>query len=194
MKQLYTLDDTELVRACRDGDPAAQRSLYQRFYRRLFGLCLRYTSSAADAEDVMQEGFIKVFRHLDQFKGDGSLEGWVRRIMVRTAISWHRKKSRMFFTELPEAAPGTELPPEQLSRLGEKELVRMIQLLPTGYRTVFNLYAVEGFNHREIAEMLKISEGTSKSQYARARAQLRVLVSSQEQDNRKSGLQSAGSD
>lgn len=187
MKQLYTLDDTELVSACRDGDPAAQRSLYQRFYRRLFGLCLRYTSSVADAEDVMQEGFIKVFRHLDQFKGDGSLEGWVRRIMVRTAISWHRKKSRMFFTELPEAAPGVELPPEQLSRLGEQELVSMIQKLPTGYRTVFNLYAIEGFNHREIADMLKISEGTSKSQYARARAQLREFVSSQESDVRSQG-------
>jgi RNA polymerase sigma factor (sigma-70 family) len=180
MKQLYTLDDTELVKACCEGNAAAQQSLYQRFYRRLFGLCLRYTSSVADAEDVMQEGFIKVFRHLDQFKGDGSLEGWIRRIMVRTAISWHRKKSRMFFTELPEAAPGAELPPEQLSRLGEQELVNMIQRLPTGYRTVFNLYAIEGFNHREIADLLKISEGTSKSQYARARAQLRDLVRSQE--------------
>jgi RNA polymerase sigma-70 factor (ECF subfamily) len=182
MKQVYALDDTELVRACRAGEAAAQRSLYQRYHRRLYGLCLRYTSSVADAEDVLQEGFIKVFNHLDQFAGNGSLEGWIRQIMVRTAISWHRKRSKMFFVELPEAAPGIELPPEQLVRLGEQELVALIQKLPAGYRAVFNLYAVEGFNHREIATMLDISEGTSKSQYARARAQLRKLMGGEEQE------------
>ncbi|MFK7972185.1 MAG: RNA polymerase sigma factor [Bacteroidia bacterium] len=176
MKQVYALDDTELVRACRDGDASAQRSLYQRYYRRLYGVCLRYTSSVADAEDVMQEGFIKVFTHLDQYAGNGSLEGWIRRIMVRTAISWHRKRSKMFFVEISDSSPGTTLPPEQLVRLGEQELVSLIQQLPAGYRTVFNLYAIEGFNHREIAAMLEISEGTSKSQYARARAQLRKMM------------------
>lgn len=179
MKQVYALDDTELVRACREGDATAQRSLYQRFYRRLYGVCLRYTSSVADAEDVLQEGFIKVFTHLDQYAGNGSLEGWIRQIMVRTALSWHRKRSRMFFVELPESAPGIELPPEQLVRLGEQELVALIQQLPVGYRTVFNLYAIEGFNHREIGAMLDISEGTSKSQYARARAQLRKFMDNQ---------------
>lgn len=176
MNHVYKLDDSSLVQACRSGDAAAQQALYQRFYRNMYGVCLRYTSAVADAEDVMQEGFIKVFTRLDQYAGNGSLEGWIRQIMVRSAISLYRKQSRMLFVDSHAPTASESLPAEQLARLSEQELVAMIQRLPDGYRTVFNLYAIEGFNHREIAALLHISEGTSKSQYARARAQLRRML------------------
>jgi RNA polymerase sigma-70 factor (ECF subfamily) len=139
----------------------------------MLGVCYRYTKSVADAEDVLQEGFIKIFRNLHQFKFDGELGGWIRRIMVNTALNYLKKNSRyqteLSFTET-SLHPVSDDNPEVT--LQAKDLAELIRQLPAGYQTVFNLHAVEGFSHVEIGKMLGINEGTSRSQYARARALL----------------------
>ena len=167
------MDTNRLVRECLKGKPAAQKELYDLFAPSMLGVCYRYTKSVADAEDVLQEGFVKVFTSLPQFKGDGELGGWIRRIMVTTALNYLKKNTR-YRNEL--AFPDENLHPVSHDNpdvaLRAKELAELIRQLPTGYQTIFNLYAVEGFNHIEIGAMLGIHEGTSRSQYARARALL----------------------
>jgi RNA polymerase sigma-70 factor (ECF subfamily) len=136
-------------------------------------VCYRYTKSVADAEDVLQEAFIKIFRNLHQFKFEGELGGWIRRIMVNTALNYLKKNSRyqtdLSFTDTT-LHPVSDDNPEVT--LQAKDLAELIRQLPAGYQTVFNLHAVEGFSHVEIGKMLGINEGTSRSQYARARALL----------------------
>jgi RNA polymerase sigma factor (sigma-70 family) len=162
------MTEEQLVSGCIKAEPAAQEQLYKRFSRKMFGVCLRYTSSREEAEDLLQEAFVTVFGKLSSFKNEGSLEGWIRRIVVNTVLQSFRKQriALVETEELPEAAA-----PEGMS-METKELLMLIQSLPTGYRTVFNLYAIEGYTHLEIANMLGINENTSKSQYSRARAQL----------------------
>ena len=167
------MDDRQLVNNCLKGKAAAQRQLYERFASSMLAVCYRYTKSVADAEDVLQEGFVKVFKNLQQFKGEGELGGWIRRIMVTTAINFLKKNSRyqaelVFGEEHLHAINNYH--PEM--NLGAKELADLIRQLPAGYQTIFNLYAVEGYTHLEIGTMLGIQEGTSRSQYARARALL----------------------
>ena len=142
--------------------------------------CAYATSRAAKkAADILQDAFIKVFRSINAFKGEGSFEGWIRKIVVRTALDEFRKTTRLFSVsdydnyDLPDASPGA------VSKLTHGELMDMVQSLSPGYRTVFNLFAIEGYQHKEIAEMLGISEGTSKSQFARARTTLQRLVLAQ---------------
>jgi RNA polymerase sigma factor (sigma-70 family) len=166
-------DHKSLVKECLKGKPAAQRRLYEEFADSMLGVCYRYTKSIADAEDVLQEGFVKVFRHLHQFKAEGELGAWIRRIMVNTAINY-LKKSRKYqydlsFEELHLHPVTSENPSVKLYA---KEMAELIRQLPTGYQTVFNLHAVEGYTHVEIGEMLGISDTTSRSQYSRARALL----------------------
>lgn len=144
----------------------------------MFGVCLRYSKSREMAEDMLQEGFIKVFERIDQFRGQGSLEGWVRRIVVNTAVDELRKQVRFIKIEDLEAAQNHESNEDFFSGMEREAILKEIQQLPDGYRAVFNLYLVEGYNHREIADLLKITEGTSKSQLARAKAQLRTQLSS----------------
>ena len=167
------MDERQLVKECLKGKPGAQRQLYELFAQTMLGVCYRYTKSMRDAEDVLQEGFVKVFIHLQQYKEEGELGAWVRRIMVNTALNYlkrHRKyRSEMLFTEQP-LHPILEENPEV--RLQAKELAELIRQLPPGYQAIFNLHAVEGYSHVEIGEMLGISDGTSRSQYARARALL----------------------
>lgn len=153
-----------------------QQALYDRFAAKMYGVSLRYAGSAEEAEDILQEGFIKVFRKIDSFRGEGSFEGWVRRIFVNTAIEYYRKKTYMQpITESEEASiEGKYI--SVLDRLAEKDIIELIQQLSPGYRTVFNLYVVEGYTHREIADQLGISEGTSKSQLSRAKQILQDLV------------------
>ncbi len=177
MKKRYLYTEKELVEGCRRQNPLHQKGLYQQYYRKMFGVCLRYTDHKDDAEDVLQDGFIKVLKHIKGFKGKGSLEGWIRRIMVHTAIEHYRKRSRYFMVDIDHAGE-VELQADQLSQLSKEELVTMIQALPPGYRTVFNLYVVEGFPHKEIAGMLGISEGTSKSQLSRAKSLLKSQLES----------------
>jgi len=134
----------------------------------MFGLCLRYTDNRDDAEDILQEGFIKIFKHIGTFRSQGSFEGWMRRIMVHTAIEHYRRNSRYFMVGI-ESAPEVAMESDALSDLSRDEILSLIQDLPVGYRTVFNLYVIEGYPHQDIADMLNISVGTSKSQLSRAK-------------------------
>ena len=172
------MTDEELVRNCSKGNGHAQKALYDQFAGRMFGVCLRYTSNREEAEDILQEGFVKVFQAIAMFKGFGPLENWIKKIIVNTALDHYRQqKSRIQETELFENCGE---PVEPLQELHAQELLKIIHQLPSGYRTVFNLYAIEGYNHREIGKMLNISEGTSKSQYARARTNLVRMLNHKE--------------
>lgn len=167
------MDDIRLVKNCLAGDRAAQKALYVQHASVMLAVCYRFTKSMSDAEDILQEGFIKVFANLHQYKFDGALGGWIRRIMVRTAINYLKKNSRyqndLVFTDDHLHVVAADNPEIQLSA---KELADLIRQLPSGYQTIFNLYAVEGYSHAEIGDVLGIKEGTSRSQYARARALL----------------------
>ena len=164
------MDHQKLVKDCLKDKPQAQRELYELFAEAMLGVCYRYTRSIRDAEDVLQEGFIKVFHHLRQYKGEGELGGWIRRIMVNTALNYLKRNRKyqeeMFFTEEYMHPVVTDDP---AIRLQAKEIADLIRQLPQGYQVIFNLHAVEGFSHVEIGEMLGISDGTSRSQYSRAR-------------------------
>jgi RNA polymerase sigma factor (sigma-70 family) len=164
------MDHQKLVKDCLKGKSQAQRELYEHFAQTMLGVCYRYTRSVRDAEDVLQEGFIKVFLHLKQYKQEGELGAWIRRIMVNTALNYLKRNRKyqeeMFFTE-EYLHPVTDDDPA--IRLQAKELADLIRQLPQGYQVIFNLHAVEGFTHVEIGEMLGISDGTSRSQYSRAR-------------------------
>ncbi len=166
-------DNNKLIKDCLHGKPAAQRALYEQYAGSMLGVCYRFTKSVNDAEDVLQEGFVKVFRHLQQYKSEGELGAWIRRIMVTTAINYLKKHSR-YQADLSFSDMG--LHPVSLDNpdvlLDAKDLADIVRQLPPGYQTIFNLYAIEGYNHVEIGKMLGISEGTSRSQYSRARALL----------------------
>ncbi|RPD48747.1 sigma-70 family RNA polymerase sigma factor [Hymenobacter sediminis] len=171
------LSDTDLVAACRRGSAAAQHELYQRFAPKMLALCLRYLRHEFDAEDVLARGFVKVFRCLGQFEGKGSLEGWVRRILVHETLSYLRRRETLTLS-LEDCYTGhlaTDLPGADVE-LQAADLLRLVQELPAGYRAVFNLCALEGYTHPEVAALLGISEGTSKSQLSKARAVLQRQV------------------
>ncbi len=164
------MDHQKLVRDCLKGKLQAQRMLYDEFAKHMLGVCFRYTRSMKDAEDVLQEGFVKVFSKLGQYKSEGELGAWIRRIMVNTALNYlkrHKKyQDEMYFTE-NYLHPVTDQDPAV--RIDAKDLAHLIRQLPPGYQVIFNLHAVEGYSHVEIGEMLGISDGTSRSQYSRAR-------------------------
>ena len=172
--------EEKLIAACRKGEGKAQRELYEKYAPLMFAVCRRYVSAADAAEDVLICGFTKVFKKIDQFKGEGSFEGWIRRIMVNEALTHIRKHKSMYLEveiEYAEREPDLGLLAGQLEA---EDLQKLIDQLPSGYRTVFNLYAIEGFSHKEIAERLEIGENTSKSQLSRARKHLQtVLVESE---------------
>lgn len=153
-----------------------QEELYRRFSPRMYAVCLRYAGSSEEAEDILQEGFIKVFKKLDSFRSEGSFEGWIRRIFVNTAIEhFRRKRYLMPVTEKEEnTIEGKYL--SVLDDLAARDIMALVQELSPGYRTVFNMYVVEGYTHKEIADMLGISEGTSKSQLSRAKVILQDMV------------------
>ena len=153
-----------------------QEELYRRFSPRMYAVCLRYAGNAEEAEDILQEGFIKVFKKLNSFRSEGSFEGWVRRIFVNTAIEhFRRKRYLMPVTEKEEnTIEGKYL--SVLDDLAARDIMMLVQDLSPGYRTVFNLYVVEGYTHKEIADMMGISEGTSKSQLSRAKVILQDMV------------------
>ena len=180
------LSEYELARRCQREERSALEALYARFARRMFAVCLRYARHRPEAEDLLQEGFIRVFEKLAAFRMEGSLEGWIRRIMVHTAINHYRKKAfqqeRFGLEHLPEAP----VEPLAIDHLGEQEMMKLIAELPDGYRHVFNLYAIEGFDHAEIAAMLGCGESTSRSQLSKARGYLQARI------NRKEILDHAG--
>jgi RNA polymerase sigma-70 factor (ECF subfamily) len=168
--------EQELIEGCIRNDRSCQHELYQRYAPLMLGVCRRYCPRLEEAEDVLQEGFVKVFYHLRNFRFQGSLEGWVRRIMVNTALGHLRSLNIRMVMANDQKMPESSLESGVLEKLSANELLRMISALPAGYRTVFNLHAIEGFSHKEISEMLGINEGTSRSQYLKARLALQSMV------------------
>ena len=170
------MEDKELIRACLAGKADMQAALYQRFAGKMFGICLRYSGTTAEAEDILQQGFIKVFLNLSRYK-EGSLEGWIRKIMVHEAIDFFRKRNRSA-VEIRETISDNYIDESAdiLEKLSADNLMNLIKQLPEGCRIVFNLFAVEGYSHAEIAEMLRISEGNSRSQFLRARMLLQEKI------------------
>ncbi len=161
----------EILAGCIRGDSSAQKKLFDSYSRLLLGVCNRYTNSIEEAEDVLQEGFVKIFLNIKEFKGEGSIVAWMRRIMINTAIThYHKMKKYRYHDDLDEVKK-TKIDEYQWdeSEFTREELYNVIHRMPDGYRMVFNLYAVEGYKHREIAVIMGIDENTSKSQYSRAR-------------------------
>ena len=176
------MNEAELIKGCVSGNPRAQKQLYDTFSGKMMGVCLRYCKSEEVAQDALQEGFVKVFSKLSEFKMDGSFEGWIRRIMVNTSLDILRKdKKHAFHADVDEVS---FLLPDNETITGDlaaQELLKLLNTLPDGYRVVFNMFAIEGFSHKEIAEHLGVTENTSKSQYSRARAYLRDCIERLEQ-------------
>ena len=169
--------DKQLIRRCQAGDAQAQNALYQRFAARMYRLCYRYVKDELHAEDILLTGFTKVFSHLDgfEYRTEGSLEAWIKRIMVNESLTFLRRHYR-FGLVAESHADGLESNSSAEAALSAEEIYALVLQLPTGYRTVFNLYVIEGYSHGEIAEQMGISENTSKSQLSKARAALRTLL------------------
>lgn len=166
----------QILKGCLEGNKADQYRLYSHFSRKMYGVCLRFASSYDEAQDILQESFIKVFEKLSSFSGKGSLEGWIRRIVINTAIEKYRDK--IYHLSVHDMTDNGHFAEENMgpSMLGTKDLLLLIQQLPDQYRLVFNLYAVEGMNHKEIGEALGLSESTSRSNLSRARALLQEKI------------------
>ncbi len=171
----YTID--ELLNRCRAGERKAQEMLYKQFASKMLGVCMRYAIDRMEAEDMLQNGFIKVFKSLEGYRGDGSFEGWMRRIMVHCSIEYYRKHHKMMqMVDVTEMSNEPSVNPAAMANMDVKDLMGLIQQLSPGYRMVFNLYAIEGYSHKEIAEIVGITEGASKSQLSRARTILKEQV------------------
>lgn len=175
-------DQKELIAKVLQGDAKAQKELYDAHADIMLGVCYRYSKSLADAEDMLQEGFVKVFRNLKQYKGTGDLGAWIRRIMVNTIIN-ELKKSKLLLTQMEgDGVHDIQPNPENVEiLLTAKEIAELIQKLPTGYGIVFNLHAIEGYSHKEIGEMLNIQTVSVRSQYQRARTQLIKWIEKEKQ-------------
>jgi RNA polymerase sigma-70 factor (ECF subfamily) len=170
----HTIDS--LLEGCRKGDRKAQESLYKTLASRMMGVCMRYAKDTFEAEDVLQMGFVKVFQKVSEFRGEGSFEGWIRRIMVNTAIESYRKNLRnLNLVDIDEVYDQPQSTFD-MSGLELKDLLKLVQQLSNGYRLVFNMYVIEGYSHKEIAGQLGITEGASKSQLSRARAILKEKI------------------
>ena len=172
----HKIIETDLISGCIEGNRRMQEELYSRFSPRMYAVCLRYAGNAEEAEDILQESFIKIFKKLDSFRSEGSFEGWIRRICVNTAIEHFRRKRYLQTVSEKEenTIEGKDI--SVLDKMAAKDILALIKELSPGYRTVFNMYVVEGYTHKEIADMLGISEGTSKSQLSRAKVILQHLV------------------
>ena len=174
------MTDEQLVKGCVRKDRVAQKNFYQRFCGKMMGVCLRYADSRDEAQDILQESFIKIFDKIETFSGKGSLEGWVRRIVVNQALDNYRKnKMHKKNIDLADVAYQVEDDEKIMDSFAAEDLLGVIRKLPTGFRTVFNLYAIEGYSHKEIAAQLNISESTSKSQYSRARSHIQDMMKSE---------------
>ncbi|MDR2953631.1 MAG: sigma-70 family RNA polymerase sigma factor [Prevotella sp.] len=175
------MDDQMLVAECKRGKPWAQKKLYELYAPVMMGICMRYASDRDTAQDILQDGFVKVFTKLDMYTGKGSLEGWMRRVFVTTALEYLRQNNALKFSvsidEYTEVVENVSV--SALDKLSADELMKCIEQLPSGYRTIFNLFAIEGYSHNEIAEILNIQESTSRSQFIRGRKLLQKIVLSQ---------------
>jgi RNA polymerase sigma factor (sigma-70 family) len=176
LKSNHTLTDADLIQGSLDGNREIQELLYHRFSPKMYAVCLRYSGNAFDAQDLLQEGFIKVFKNLGKFRGEGSFEGWMRRIFLNTSIEHYRKKVNMLAVTETQEITIEDKEWNILDDLAEKDIIAMIHELSPGYRVVFNMHVIEGYSHKEIADILGINEGTSKSQLARAKGVLKKMV------------------
>lgn len=171
-------DLEKLIDGCLAGDRSCQKKLYDLYSERMLGLCLRYSNNREEAEEILQDGFLQMFRNIKQYRQHGAFEGWVRKIMINCALMRYRAKTGLSrVIPLHDARDHLAMSDDFVDRLGERELVTLVQQLPPGYRMVFNLYVFEGMKHKEIAVMLGISEGTSKSNLSDARGILRKALS-----------------
>lgn len=162
-----------------------QEALYNRYSSRMMAICARYAYTSFEAEDIFHEAFVKVFKHIENFTGQGSFEGWMKHIFVNTAITFYHRNKKHYHqeSEAQIAENASPVEPEIISSLRMDELMALINRLPEGYRMVFNLFAIEGYNHKEIADMLGINEGTSKSQLAKARMLLKKYLQQHSHNN-----------
>lgn len=168
---------TDWIEGARKGDPKSQKSIYDALSGKMFAVCLRYMGNRDDAQDVLQDGFVTLFSKIGTYSGDGSFEGWCRRIFVNTALMNLRKNDLLKQSqEVDTAFNVTSDAPNALQNISCSEILRYVSELPPGFRTVFNMYAIEGYSHKEIADELGISEGTSRSQFLRARAILQAKI------------------
>lgn len=174
--------EEKLIEMCAKGNGTAQRLLYERFYKKMYVVALRYSKTTFEAEDILQESFVKIFGAIENFKKDSTLDYWIKRIVINTALKQNRRiLDKMHMDDVDDMVeePASEVFADQSYDF--KELLAIIQQLSPGYQAVFNLYAIEGYKHNEIAEMLGISEGTSKSQYARAKALIQKMLAKDEE-------------
>ena len=165
-----------MIKACIRRERWAQKLLYEEYYPKMMGVCLRYAGHQDEALDILHEGFIKVFKHLHRYEPGTALSAWIRRIMVNTAIDHYRKTVRRRTDDIDIALDQSTLDPDALSQLSEQEILRAIQELTPAYRAVFNLYIIEGYSHKEIADLLQITESTSRSNLVKARLKLQEVL------------------
>jgi len=173
---IFRSEEDDLIKGCKRGDRRAQQRLFDLYSSRMFGVCLRYVKNTMQAEDVLVISFTRIFERIDQFKGEGSFEGWIRRVVVNEALTALRR-NRLMMAETDLEYADRQPDYKGLSdHLEAEDLLKLIERLPPGYRIVFNMYAIDGYSHKEIAEQLGIRENTSKSQLSRARAYLQKLL------------------
>lgn len=171
------MDETQLINGCRKGDRLAQKELYEKYSRKMMGVCLRYVNDRETARDLLQDGFVKVFTSIDSYTGAGSFEGWMRKIFVNCALEYLRKSDVLReSTDLDSTAELVQPESSVVSGMAAAELMKLVGELPAGFRTVFNLFAIEGYSHKEISNMLNITESTSRSQFTRAKQMLQKMV------------------
>lgn len=175
------MEEQELVKAVLNGNKKAQKRLFEKYAPEMMTLCNRYSNSPDQAADMLQEGFITVFQKLNQFKATGSLAGWIRTVIVNSSLTLLRREKKFQFSADVESASGIESNiSDAISQMSFQEISTLIQKLPIGYRTVFNLFAIEGYSHKEIASQLEVSESTSKTQYRKAKIYLQKLIEENE--------------
>ncbi len=171
------MNEQQLIEGCRKGERRAQKELYDTYSRKMMGVCLRYVNDRETARDLLQDGFVKVFTNMDTYTGSGSFEGWMRKIFVNCALEYLRKSDVLReATDLDSTAELAYPDSSVISEMSVAELMGLVKALPAGFRTVFNLFAIEGYSHKEISEMLRITESTSRSQYTRAKQMLQRKI------------------
>ena len=171
------MNEQQLINGCIKGDRLAQKELYDKYSRKMMGVCLRYVNDRETARDILQEGFVKLFNNVDSYSQEGPFEAWMRKVFVNSALEYLRRMDILKeAVSLDQVAEASSYSHSALAELEAQELLKIVQDLPAGFRTVFNLFAIEGYSHKEISDMLGITESTSRSQYTRARQLLQKKV------------------
>ena len=174
------MTDEQLIDGCKARNPLAQRNLYDKYSRKMMAVCMRYADSREEAQDILQDGFVKVFEKISTFQGQGSFDGWIRRIFVNTALDCiRRNRENRLLADIDDVGYSLDSGVSVDGNINAEELMGILQKIPAGYRVVFNMFAIEGYSHKEIAEQLGVSESTSKTQFLRAKAFLIKVLQKQ---------------